>query len=127
MPKYLMFKHYRGPRVPEIAPEQWSPEDWQAHMAYMEGFAERLRGSGEFVTSIALSDEGEWVRHSADGQPPESDGPLEESKELVAGLMIIDVADHDRALSLAGELSAAPGPGGGPLREWLELRPVMGD
>lgn len=58
MPKYLMFKHHRGPRAPEITPEQWSPEDWRAHMTYMEDFAERLRGSGEFVTSVALSDEG---------------------------------------------------------------------
>ena len=58
MPKYLMFKHHSGPRAPEITPEQWSPEDWRAHMAYMEDFAERLRGSGEFVTRVALSDEG---------------------------------------------------------------------
>ena len=41
--------------------------------------------------------------------------------------MITDVADRDRALSLTGELSAAPGHRGEPLRERLELRPVMGD
>ena len=39
--------------------------------------------------------------------------------------MTIDVADHDRALELAAELSAAPGAGGEPIGEWLELRPVL--
>lgn len=67
------------------------------------------------------------MHHSAEGQRPEIDSALEDSKDLVAGLMITDVADRDRALSLAGELSAAPGPCGEPLRERLELRSVMGD
>ena len=65
------------------------------------------------------------MHHSAEGQRPEIDSALEDSKDLVAGLMITDVADRDRALSLAGELSAAPGPCGE--RERIELRPVMGD
>ena len=43
----------------------------------------------------------------------------------MAGWMLVDVDGYDRALELAGELSAAPGAGGEPLREWLELRPVM--
>jgi hypothetical protein len=39
--------------------------------------------------------------------------------------MIIDVESWDRALELAGELSAAPGPGGEPIHEWLEVRPFL--
>lgn len=39
---------------------------------------------------------------------------------------MIDVDSHDRALELAGELSAAPGAGGKPIHEWLEVRPFMG-
>ena len=31
-----------------------------------------------------------------------------------------------RTLELAAELSAAPGAGGDPIHEWLELRPLMG-
>ena len=30
------------------------------------------------------------------------------------------------ALELAGELSAAPGAGGKPIHEWLEVRPFLG-
>ena len=40
--------------------------------------------------------------------------------------MVIDVDGWDRAVELAGELSAAPGLGGEPIREWLELRPFLG-
>jgi hypothetical protein len=38
--------------------------------------------------------------------------------------MAIDVDSYERALELAAELSAAPGKGGEPLHEWLEVRPV---
>ena len=40
--------------------------------------------------------------------------------------MIIDVESWDRAVELAGELSAAPGAGGEPIHEWLEVRPFLG-
>nr|WP_231126184.1 hypothetical protein [Motilibacter aurantiacus] len=39
--------------------------------------------------------------------------------------MAIDVDSHERALELAAELSAAPGAGGRPIHEWLELRPFL--
>jgi hypothetical protein len=38
---------------------------------------------------------------------------------------MIDVDSYERALELAGELSAAPGAGGRPIHEWLELRPFL--
>ena len=38
---------------------------------------------------------------------------------------MIDVDSYERALAVAGELSAAPGAGGQPIHEWLELRPFM--
>jgi hypothetical protein len=39
--------------------------------------------------------------------------------------MVIDVETYTRALELAGELSAAPGAGGKPIHEWLEVRPFL--
>ena len=39
--------------------------------------------------------------------------------------MVIDVDTYERALELAGELSAAPGAGGKPIHEWLEVRPFL--
>ena len=89
-------------------------------------FAARLEGTGEFVDGQALSPEGTFVRYDGEGRPPVTDGPFAETKDLIAGWMVIDVDTYERALELAGELSAAPGAGGKPIHEWLELRPFLG-
>lgn len=125
MAKYLLLKHYRGAKpMPENLPTE--PGDWEAHVRYMGDFQQRLRDSGEFVSGEALSMDGVWVRFDGEGRPPVTDGPFAETKDLIAGWTMIDVDSYERALELAGELSAAPGAGGRPLGEWLELRPVMG-
>ena len=128
MAKYLMLKHYRGPKTGEIDmvdSGNWTPEEWDAHIQYMQDFADRLRASGEFVSGDAVAMDGVWVRYDGEGKPPITDGPFAETKDLIAGWMIIDVESYDRALELAAELSAAPGAGGEPIREWLELRPML--
>ena len=128
MAKYLMLKHYRGPKTGEIDmvdSGNWTPEEWDAHVQYMQDFADRLRASGEFVSGDAVAMDGVWVRYDGEGKPPITDGPFAETKDLIAGWMIIDVESYDRALELAAELSAAPGAGGEPIREWLELRPML--
>ena len=127
MAKYLMLKHYRGApaSVNDTPMDQWTPEEFEAHVQYMRDFADRLKDSGEFVGSYELSPEGLWVRHDGEGRPPVTDGPFAETKDLVAGWMVIDVDSHERAVELAGELSAAPGAGGEPIHEWLELRPFL--
>lgn len=127
MAKYLLLKHYRGGRAPanDVPMDEWAPEEVDAHMQFMADFAQRLTDTGEFVSGDAVAMEGTWVRYDGAGRPPVTDGPFAETKDLIAGWMIIDVASYDRALELAGELSAAPAAGGEPLGEWLELRPVM--
>jgi hypothetical protein len=131
--KYLMLKHYTGGPTStgttfDCPPmDQWTPEEISAHVQYMRDFASRLEATGEFVDGQALSPEGTWVRHDGEGRPPVTDGPFAETKELIAGWMVIDVDTYDRAVELAGELSAAPGPGGEPIREWLELRPFLAE
>jgi len=54
-----------------------------------------------------------------------TDGPFAETKDLIAGWMVIDVESWVRTAQLAGELSAAPGVGGEPIHEWLEVRPFL--
>src|ERR1700679_3062264 len=116
MAKYLLLKHYRSATVPApIACEpmdQWTPEEGSAHIQSMVAFAKRLGGTGEFVDENALSPDGLWVRYDGEGRPPVTDGPFAETKDLIAGWMIIDVDRYERAVELAGELSAAPGQGG---------------
>ncbi len=127
MAKYLMLKHYRGAPAPvnDVPMDQWTPDEITAHVQYMQDFADRLEGTGEFVDSQALSPEGTFVRYDGEGRPPATDGPFVETKDLIAGWMVIDVETYDRALELAGELSAAPGANGEPIHEWLELRPFL--
>ena len=127
MAKYLLLKHYRGGKAPvnDVPMDKWTPEEIDAHMTYMQEFADRLSGSGEFVDGQALAPEGVWVRYAGDGRPPVTDGPFAETKDLIAGWMVIDVDSYERAIELAGELSAAPGSGGRPLGEWLEVRPFL--
>ena len=128
--KYLLLKHYRGgpaPAVEWVPMDQWTPEEIDAHVQFMRDFAARLEETGEFVDSQALAPEGAFVRHDGEGRPPVTDGPFAETKDLTAGWMVIDVESWDRAVALAGELSAAPGAGGKPIYEWLEVRPFLSE
>ena len=126
--KYLMLKHYRGGPTPTVdypTMDQWRTEDVDAHLKYMRDFADHLVETGEFVDSQALAAEGAFVRYDGEGRPPVTDGPFAETKDLIAGWMVVDVESWERALELAGQLSAAPGPGGEPIHEWLEVRPFL--
>lgn len=129
--KYLMLKHYTGgPSGSTIdcpPMDQWTPDEVSAHIQFMRDFAAKLESTGEFVSADALAPGGAWVRYDGDGKPPVVDGPFAETKELIAGWMIIDVDTQERAYELAAELSAAPGPNGEPIHEWLEVRPFMSE
>ncbi|MFI0895687.1 YciI family protein [Streptomyces sp. NPDC020983] len=129
MAKYLLLKHYRGAPAPvnDICMDRWTPEEVTAHIQFMRDFAARLEETGEFVDAQALAPEGTWVQYGGEGRPPVTDGPFAETKDLIAGWMVIDVDTYERAVELAGELSAAPGAGGRPIHEWLELRPFMSE
>jgi hypothetical protein len=125
--KYLLLKHYRGApaAVNDVSMDQWTPDEVDAHIQFMRDFAARLEQTGEYVDGQALAPEGSWVQYGGEGRPPVTDGPFAETKDLIAGWMIIDVETWDRAVELAGELSAAPGKDGAPIHEWLEVRPFL--
>ncbi|WP_278235679.1 YciI family protein [Isoptericola sp. AK164] len=131
MAKYLLLKHYRG--GPEQRPnarepmDRWTPEEVSDHIAFMQHVADVLTERGEFVDAQALSPEGTFVRYDGEGRPPVTDGPFAETKDVVAGWMIIDVESTERAHEAAAFLSSAPGQGGKPLEEWIEVRPFMAD
>ena len=60
-----------------------------------------------------------------DAAPVTTDGPLPETSDLVAGWMMVDVESRERAVEIAAHISSEPGPGGGPLYEWIDVREVM--
>ena len=56
MAKYLLLKHYRGApaSVNDVPMDQWTPEEVSAHIQFMQDFAARIEGTGEFVDGQAL-------------------------------------------------------------------------
>jgi len=105
--------------------DQWAPGEVDAHVQWMADFATRLEESGEFVEHQALSPEGTFVRYGGEGRPPVTDGPFAETKDLIAGWLMIDVESYERAVEIAGDYAAATGQGGRPLCELLEVRPLF--
>lgn len=105
----------------------WSPEDFKAHIAFMHRFNRELTGAGEFVDAqgLATPAQARLVRAGKDGKPV-TDGPFAETKEFLAGYWIVEVDSPQRAYELAARASAAPGPGGNPLNMPIEVREVMG-
>ncbi|ACZ31004.1 conserved hypothetical protein [Xylanimonas cellulosilytica DSM 15894] len=129
MPKYLLLKHYQGgpkqhPNA-EAPMDRWTPQEITDHLAFMDRMIEDLKANGQFVGAEALSPRGSFVRYGGEGKPPVTDGPFAETKDLIAGWMAIDVESTEAAYEKAAYLSSAPGPGGKPLHEWIEVRPFL--
>lgn len=55
--------------------------------------ASKIGDTGEFVDSQALSAEGTFVRYDGEG-PPVTDGPFAETKDGIAGWMVIAVDSY---------------------------------
>lgn len=128
MPKFLLLKHYRGgPEEPSFAPmSEWTPAEIDAHIAFQREVCRMLAERGEFVDAQGLSMDGAYVRYGGPGAAPVvTDGPFPESKELIAGWFLIDVDSQERAYEVAAFASSAPGQGGQPIYEWIEVRQVM--
>jgi hypothetical protein len=106
----------------------WPPEDAAAHIEFQRELNRRLRESGELVDAQALTapELAKFVVSDGVGAPVVTDGPFPEGKELLAGYRMVDVDSLERAIEIAAEASAAPGPGGRPIKTPIEVREVMG-
>lgn len=125
--KYMLMMHApRGAGDYQVA--GWAPADFEAHMTFMHDLNRDLTVAGEWVDGQGLAAPGEavLVRAGADGRPV-TDGPFAEAKEFLAGYWIVDVESPERAYAIAARISAAPGPGGAPLRMPVEARRVLSD
>ena len=106
----------------------WSQKDIAANFAFVKGMNKTLSESGEFVAAdgLALPDQARVVRAGKDGVPI-TDGVFPESKEFLAGYLMVDVESTERAYEIAAIWSASPGPGGLPLNMPIEVRQVMSE
>ena len=91
----------------------------EGEMEAIDVFNEGLLADGHWVFAGGLaSPVAATVVDGRDGEPVVTDGPYLESKEHIAGFWIIEAADLDVALRLAGQGSKA-------CNRRVEVRPIL--
>ena len=123
--RFMLLQHYAPAENCGTPMYEWRPEDIQAHIAFQHALNAELLANGELVDAQGLSETARTVTNSGGGRVI-TDGPFPESKELLAGYRLIDVDSWERALEIASQASAAPGPDGAPIGDHIEVREVMG-
>jgi hypothetical protein len=114
--KFLLVLH-NNPAVLAALSQDEQKSLMDGHAAFIEA----TQKSGELVLTQALGDPAQSaVVRVRNGVPVITDGPYVEAKEFVGGYYLIDVADRDRALELAGQI-----PDASIDRLGVEVRPIM--
>jgi hypothetical protein len=127
--RFMLLQNY-GETDSGCAPmTEWTPEDIKAHIDFQHALNAELIERGELVDAQGLAgpEQAKFViaPNGAGGAPVVTDGPYPEAKELLAGYRMIDVESPERAIEIAAQASAAPGPNGAPIRERIEVRQVL--
>jgi hypothetical protein len=106
---------------------EWTPGDIKAHIEFQHALNQELAESGELVDAQGLAgpELAKFVVSDGASAPVITDGPFPEAKELLAGYRMVDVETAARAIEIAAQASAAPGPNGVPIRQPIEVREVM--
>ncbi|WP_042390941.1 YciI family protein [Streptacidiphilus melanogenes] len=125
--KYMLLMQFSEKNVDFPKIDEWKPEEVQAHIRFMMKTNTALSEAGELVDAqgLAMPETAKIVRSHSGGAPVVTEGPFAESKEWVAGWWIVDCESEQRAIEIAADVSAAPGPGGLPLNMPIEVRQVM--
>jgi len=128
MTRFLLLQNYEGGEGCSEPMTNWAPEEIKAHIDYQFALNKELIDSGELVDAQGLAgpELARIVTADGTGAPVVTDGPFPESKEWLAGYRMVDVESAARAIEIAAKSSAAPGPGGVPIRQRIEVREVMG-
>jgi hypothetical protein len=125
--RFMLLQNYGEPASGCAPMTEWSPEDIKAHIEFQHVLNKELTDLGELVDAQGLSgpDQAKFVVWDGSGTPVVTDGPYPESKELLAGYRLVDVDSLERAIAIAARASAAPGMGGKPIRDHIEVRQVL--
>jgi hypothetical protein len=128
MTKFMLLQNYSGGEGCSVPMADWDPADIKAHIAFQHALNKELSDKGELVDAQGLAgpELARFVTFDGAGAPVVTDGPFPESKELLAGYRMVDVETEARAIEIAAHASAAPGPGGVPIQQPIEVRQVMG-
>ena len=125
--RFMLLQNY-GAVESDCAPmHEWSPEEIRAHIEFQQALNDELAQRGELVDAQGLAgpESAKFVVWDGIGAPVVTDGPFPEAKELLAGYRLVDVETAERAIEIAAQTSAAPGPGGAAIRQPIEVRQVL--
>lgn len=111
MAEYLVLV-YADPSRLESADPATFDELLSAHQAFGNKHGAALRGGNALQPAATATS----IRRDGAGRPTVTDGPFAETKEVLGGYYLIEAADLDEALRIAGDV---PAPFGG-----VEVRPV---
>ncbi|TCN41951.1 hypothetical protein EV644_104333 [Kribbella orskensis] len=122
--KYMLLMHANKQGWDDM-PKTWSQQDLEVMVKYMRELDQDLKDSGELVETRGLAgpDQMKTLQAQEDGEPIITDGPFSETKEVLAGYWVVDVASEARVLELAEHISRTPGPGGLPVNQAVEIHP----
>ena len=125
--RFMLLQNYGGMEADSAPMYEWSPEEVKAHIDFQQSLNRQLEELGELIDAqgLAAPDDARFVVSDGASAPVVTDGPFPESKELLAGYRIVEVDSLERALHIAAQASAAPGQGGAPIRQRIEVRQVM--
>jgi hypothetical protein len=88
----------------------------------MQQFMGELQDAGALVdigARLAPSDAARTLRYGEDGKPVVTDGPFAESKEQIAGYMVLECNDAEEAVGWAEKLPASGA------ATAIEVRPIV--
>src|SRR5947208_17170250 len=124
--KYMLLMHSAGAK--DLPPmHEWAPEDAKAMGNHMMQIHQELTERGELLGAEGLTgpEAAKFVTSDGLTAPVVTDGPFAEAKEFLVGFWMVDVESEERAIEIAAQTSAAPGPGGRPTRKPIEVRAIM--
>ena len=124
--RFMLLQNYGGVEADCAPMYEWTPEEVNAHVQFQVALNQQLEELGELIDAQGLAGPDEARIVVSDGTTPlVTDGPFPEAKELLAGYRIVEVDTPERAVEIAALISAAPGQGGAPIRQRIQVRQVM--
>jgi hypothetical protein len=117
MPKYLVLIYGNEQRWDAASAEEMKQID-EGHRTFQVRAGDAILAAGELERTTTASS---LRAATADGSPAVTDGPFPETKEALGGFYVVDVADVEEAISLAGCLAEISHDHSG-----VEVRPLVG-
>jgi hypothetical protein len=98
MPQFMLLLHQTPSDMSSVSPEQM-----QAVIAEYTAWSERLVAAGKFQGGQKLANEGGRSISANGGGMSVTDGPYNETKEVIGGYFTIEAADYDEAVALCDD------------------------